>query len=161
MNDAVFHDLEAHVRRAVGPVPAGRGRRQQMREELLAHLLAVYDEEFARLRDEWAAAAEAKRRLGESEGLRCELQASVPLLERTFFLLAYRKGCTMWRWLFVLGCVAVLVGLGFVFPALAQLRVQGHLIALEVGLLILGVLITLGGLASLGWGVRAFRTRSS
>jgi hypothetical protein len=66
----------------------------------------------------------------------------------------------MWRWLFVLGCVAILVGLGFVFPALAQLRDQGHLIGLEIGLLILGVLLTLGGLASLGWGIRAFRAHS-
>ena len=49
------------------------------------------------------------------------------------------------------GVVAVLVGLGFIMPAVAQLRTQGALPALSVCLLLLGVFLSLGG----GWGVLA------
>lgn len=49
------------------------------------------------------------------------------------------------------GVVAVLVGLGFIMPAVAQLRTQGALPAVSVALLLLGVLLSLGG----GWGVLA------
>lgn len=161
MKDAVLDDLVAHAERAAGPVLASPRRRRQMREELLAHLLAAYDEEFARLGDEWAAAAASRARFGEPETLAAELRASVPLVERVIFVLFQRKGCIMWRWLLAVGLVAVLVGLGFVMPAVAQLRDQGHLGALGVSLLVLGVVVTLGGLGSLGFGVRALRTRSS
>jgi hypothetical protein len=47
------------------------------------------------------------------------------------------------------GVVAVLVGLGFIMPAVAQLRTQGALPAVGVALLLLGVFLSLGG----GWGV--------
>lgn len=47
------------------------------------------------------------------------------------------------------GVVAVLVGLGFIMPAMAQLRSQGALPAVGVALLLLGVFLSLGG----GWGV--------
>lgn len=47
------------------------------------------------------------------------------------------------------GVVAVLVGLSFIMPAVAQLRTQGALPAVGVGLLLLGVFLSLGG----GWGV--------
>jgi len=49
------------------------------------------------------------------------------------------------------GVVAVLVGLGFITPAVAQLRTQGALPAMGVVLLLLGVFLSLGG----GWGVLA------
>jgi hypothetical protein len=47
--------------------------------------------------------------------------------------------------------VAVLVWLGFIMPAVAQLRTQGALPAVGAGLLLLGVILSLGG----GWGVLA------
>lgn len=47
------------------------------------------------------------------------------------------------------GVVAVLVGLGFIMPAVAQLRTQGALPTVSVALLLLGLLLSLGG----GWGV--------
>lgn len=161
MNDRTFADLGAYVDTAVLPLRARPRRKRRMREELLAHLLGIYDEEFARLADERVAAGAAKQRLGDVSELTNDLQASVPFLERTVFSVLKQRERIMWRWLFVLGCVAVLVGLGFVFPALAQLRHQGHLLALEAGLLVLGVVLTLGGLGSVGFGVKAFRTRSS
>jgi hypothetical protein len=49
------------------------------------------------------------------------------------------------------GVVAVLVGLGFVLPAVAQWRTQGPLPAMSFVLLLLGVCLSLGG----GWGVLA------
>lgn len=48
------------------------------------------------------------------------------------------------------GVVAVLVGLGFIMPAVAQLRTEGALPGMSVALL-LGVFLSLGG----GWGVLA------
>jgi hypothetical protein len=71
------------VDRAVRPVRATERRKLRMRQELLAHLTAVFEEERARLGDDAAAREEALRRFGEPAGLTRELQASVPLLERT------------------------------------------------------------------------------
>lgn len=53
------------------------------------------------------------------------------------------------------GVVAVLVGLGLIMPAVAQLRTQGALPAVSVALLMLGVFLSLGG----GWGVIAAARR--
>ncbi|MBI3877223.1 MAG: hypothetical protein HY300_14915 [Verrucomicrobia bacterium] len=52
------------------------------------------------------------------------------------------------------GGAAVLVGLGFIMPALAQLRSQGELAGVGVALLLLGVLLSLGGVAAVVFGVR-------
>ncbi|MEN9572687.1 MAG: hypothetical protein RL514_542 [Verrucomicrobiota bacterium] len=49
------------------------------------------------------------------------------------------------------GVVAVLVGLGFIMPAVALWRTQGALPGVDVALLMLGVFLSLGG----GWGVLA------
>ncbi len=49
------------------------------------------------------------------------------------------------------GVVAVLVGLGFIMPAVALLRTQGALSGVDIALLLLGVFLSLGG----GWGVLA------
>ena len=61
----------------------------------------------------------------------------------------------MSRNLLIVGCVAILVGLGFVFPQLANLRMQGHLVAGEISMLFFGLLLSLGGLCSAAIGVRA------
>ena len=58
------------------------GRHARIREELLAHLLGVFDEEFARSGDEREALARAERRFGEAEPLCDELYGSVPSVER-------------------------------------------------------------------------------
>ena len=65
------------VERAVRPVQAGPVRKMRMREELLAHMTGIYDEELARLGDEAAARAEAVRRFGDPAELTTGLQASV------------------------------------------------------------------------------------
>jgi hypothetical protein len=53
-----------------------------MRQELLVHLTAVYDEERGRLGDDHLAAYQALRRFGDPAELTRELQAAVPRLER-------------------------------------------------------------------------------
>jgi hypothetical protein len=77
-----MNELMAAVERAVRPVRAGFARKMRMRQELLAHLTASYEEERARLGDDRAAVAEALRRFGDPKEVGRDLQASVPLPER-------------------------------------------------------------------------------
>ena len=55
------------------------------------------------------------------------------------------------------GVVGVLVGLGFVMPAIAQLRDLGALPALSVGLLLLGIVLTACGGGAVVFGARSRR----
>ena len=163
MNDAILNDLTAHVSRALRSLPACRSRRRQMQEELLAHLLDLYDEELERLRDERAAAERARQRFGQPDDLGSELAAAVPWPERLILLLC-GKGGIMWRWLWIVGVVAVLVGLGFVFPAVAQLRRPEPLTPDDrfgIGVLLpFGVVVTLLGVELFGYSLfRVFRAR--
>lgn len=70
------------VERAVRPVAAGPKWKLRMREELLAHLDGVYQEELARLGDGTAARAEAVRRFGDPAALTADLQRSVSFRDR-------------------------------------------------------------------------------
>jgi ATP-dependent Clp protease ATP-binding subunit ClpC len=70
------------VERAVRPVRASVGRKRKMREELLAHLTAIYDEELERLKNPAAAADEAAKRFGEPLELAHEIELALPLHER-------------------------------------------------------------------------------
>ena len=65
-----------------------------MREELLAHLTAIYDEEMAKLNDSAAALAETNRRFGDSGKLAHELEISLPWSERISFAVERHFG---WR----------------------------------------------------------------
>jgi hypothetical protein len=78
-------DLKIHVEHTVRPVRASNLRKDRMREELLAHLTQIYQEEFARLGDESEAVAQARRRFGEPAEVTRALQASVPGWERILF----------------------------------------------------------------------------
>jgi hypothetical protein len=82
------------VERIVRPVRAGTARKRKMREELLAHLTAVYDEEFARLHEPGAAMRAAAERFGEPGELTRELQNSLPFHERISYFLEKWMG---WR----------------------------------------------------------------
>jgi hypothetical protein len=59
--------------------------------------------------------------------------------------------------LLVVGTVVVLVGLGFVFPAIAQLRDTGVLPAVGVGLLLVGLMLTFAGGGAMLYGTRRLR----
>ncbi len=52
------------------------------------------------------------------------------------------------------GAVSVFVGTGFICPALAQLKSQGALPGVGVALLLLGVLLSLGGVGTVVAGIR-------
>jgi len=80
-----MHDLKVHVERIVRPIRASGRRKDRMREELLTHLTATYQEEIAREGNESAALARALERFGNPDDLRRELQASVLLPEQILF----------------------------------------------------------------------------
>jgi hypothetical protein len=75
--------LKIFVERAVRPVRASIVHKRTMREELLAHVSAVFAEERARLGDDGAALVRTAERLGESVALTGELQEAVPWIERS------------------------------------------------------------------------------
>jgi ATP-dependent Clp protease ATP-binding subunit ClpC len=66
------------VERIVRPVRANTARKRKMRDELLAHLTAIYDEELDRLHDPTAAQIAAVERFGEPAELTRELEAALP-----------------------------------------------------------------------------------
>jgi ATP-dependent Clp protease ATP-binding subunit ClpC len=70
------------VERAVRPLQASTPRKRKMREELLTHLSAIYDQELARLHNPAAALAAAADRFGNPNELAEQLQAALPFYER-------------------------------------------------------------------------------
>jgi hypothetical protein len=77
MNDSTLVQLQAIVERAIKPVRASRSCKRNMREELLAHLIAVFEEEAARLGDERLALEKTEQRFGSSDELTNQLQESI------------------------------------------------------------------------------------
>lgn len=77
-----MNELMVHVERAVRAVPASPARKRRMRQELLAHLTNLVEEEKARGADEQEAIARALQRFGDPTELSRDLQASVPRVER-------------------------------------------------------------------------------
>ena len=95
MNDVILKELKTVVERAVRPVRATMARKRKMREELLAHLVSIFEEE-ARHSDEQAAVERAKGRFGNVRELSEQLQGAIPrrewfacFTERVFL---FRKG---------------------------------------------------------------------
>jgi len=66
MNENIPSALSQFVEQMLATVPTGDVRKQAMREELLAHLLAVFADELECTQNEEAAAAAAKRRFGDA-----------------------------------------------------------------------------------------------
>src|SRR5262249_37101154 len=77
MNDTTLTQLKIIVERAVRPVRASTFRKRKMREELLAHVSDVFEEE-SKLGDGRAALARTQERFGQPAELTGQLQASVP-----------------------------------------------------------------------------------
>ena len=77
-----MRELMVHVERAVRAVHASPARKRRMRQELLAHLTGLLEEEKARGGDEQEALTRALQRFGDPAGLSRDLQACVPRLER-------------------------------------------------------------------------------
>jgi hypothetical protein len=77
MNESTLTQLKILVERAVRPVRACLHRKRRIREELLAHVTAVFEEE-SRQGDEAAALARTAERFGPPADLTPQLQAAIP-----------------------------------------------------------------------------------
>ena len=100
MNDVILRELKTVVERAVRPVRATMTRKRRMREELLAHLTAIFEEEAERLGNEQAALEQAKERFGDPGELTTQLQQAVPRLCRCRSILenmGYRPSEPAWH----------------------------------------------------------------
>src|SRR5262245_38792709 len=102
MNETTLTGLKMLVERAVRPVRASVVRKRKMREELLAHVSAVFAQERDRLGDGAAALARARERFGDPAELTRDLQGSVPWLDFLAWLLVpppglRRFGESRWR----------------------------------------------------------------
>lgn len=78
--------LKVHVERIVRPIRASNRRKDQWREELLAHLMRLYEEAQACGGDDESAATAAIACFGEAPAITAELQAGVSWIERWAFL---------------------------------------------------------------------------
>ncbi len=81
MNDLTLKELKTVVERAVRPVRATIARKRKIREELLAHLVSIFEEEMQRAGDEHAALDRAKQRFGNVRELSEQIQGAVPRRE--------------------------------------------------------------------------------
>jgi hypothetical protein len=82
------------VERAVRPIRASTKCKLKMREELLAHLTSIYDEEKSRLKDPLRALEAAQKRFGDPAELASELDSSLPASERANYYIERGFG---WR----------------------------------------------------------------
>ncbi len=92
MDDVVLQELRRVVERAVQPVGATMARKRRMREELLAHLVAIFEEEAETLGDQQAALERAKQRFGDPGELTQQLRQAVPRWDRCRSILE-NMGC--------------------------------------------------------------------
>jgi hypothetical protein len=81
MNPSTLTRLKSLVERAVRPVQASNHHKWKVREELLAHVTAVFEEE-ARLGEERLALERTAQRFGNPAELAGQLQESVPTSDR-------------------------------------------------------------------------------
>jgi hypothetical protein len=89
MSQSTLTRLKVLVERAVRPVQASTPRKHKMREELLAHVSAVFEEEAARLGEEQLALERTAQRFGNPADLAGQLQESVPASDRWARALEY------------------------------------------------------------------------
>jgi ATP-dependent Clp protease ATP-binding subunit ClpC len=110
------------VERAVRPVRAGIVRKRRMREELLAHLTAIYEDELSRTGDPSSAVQAAAARFGNPSELATELNAALSYTERfSYFVerwVLYRAPESAARYSvrlsgYMLGLVASILGIVF------------------------------------------------
>lgn len=90
--EASLTELKRTVERAVRPIRATMVCKRRMREELLAHLVSIFEEELQKSNDAPAALDHARRRFGDPAELTGQLQQSVPRWDRV--------GCLLERWRF-------------------------------------------------------------
>jgi hypothetical protein len=97
MNESTLTQLKIIVERAVRPVRASTSRKRKMREELLAHVVGVFEEESAKLGDERAAVERTALRFGNPAEVTSQLQESVPARDAVRRYWEGRPGEPAWR----------------------------------------------------------------
>jgi hypothetical protein len=97
MNESTLTGLKVVVERAVWPVRASTARKRKMREELLAHVVGVFEEEAAKLGDERAAVDRTALRFGNPAEVTSQLQESVPARDAVRRYWEGRPGEPAWR----------------------------------------------------------------
>lgn len=100
MNESSLTQLKIIVERAVRTVRASTLNKRKMREELLAHVSGVFEEEFAHLVDERAALERTALRFGNPGELKEHLQQAIPKMdatERFFDWASFQPGETVLR----------------------------------------------------------------
>lgn len=152
MNEATLTQLKIIVERTVRPVRASTSRKRKMREELLAHVSAVFEEESAKLGDDQAALERTALRFGNPAEVTGQLQQSVPASDcirrfwegppgesalRAGFRLAWVTGT-----LAVFSCVVALFAVGWVgaWPREALILCICGVLAMPVYLSVLALL---------------------
>jgi hypothetical protein len=78
MNESTLTQLKSFVERAVRPVRASTACKRTIREELLAHVSGVFEEESAELGDDRTALERTALRFGNPAEVTSRLQESVP-----------------------------------------------------------------------------------
>ena len=78
INESTMTGLKIIVERAVRPVQVSNSHRRKFREELLAHVVGVFEEERARLDDDQTALERTALRFGNPAEVTSQLQQSVP-----------------------------------------------------------------------------------
>jgi len=144
MNESILTQLKIIVERAVRPVRASTPCKRKMREELLAHVSGVFEEESAKLGDDRAALERTAQRFGNPAEVTGQLQESVPFSDgirrfwegrpgestmRTAFRLAWVSGT-----LAVVSFVVALFAVGSIraLPLEALIMCLGAVFALPV-----------------------------
>jgi hypothetical protein len=97
MNESTLTQLKVIVERAVRPVRASTSRKRKMREELLAHVVGVFEEESAKLGDDRAALEQTELRFGNPALVTSQLQESVPARDAVRRYWEGRPGEPAWR----------------------------------------------------------------
>jgi len=154
MNDQILSHLQQQVDQIITPLRATRRRKSLMREELLAHLLDIYETETTHS-DPPAALTQTLRRFGDSTSLSKDLQSSVPIFERILQSL-YNKEPTMnrlWLTLLLTGIAGLAFGLSLILPALAKLKLEGRLPGGHIIPIVIGAIIMYTGFQICCWGL--------
>jgi hypothetical protein len=97
MNESTMTGLKIIVERAVRPVRVSNSHRRKFREELLAHVVGVFEEERARLDNDQAALERTALRFGNPAEVTSQLQDSVPAGDRIVRIWEGQPGeATLW-----------------------------------------------------------------
>jgi hypothetical protein len=125
MNESTHRQLKIIVERAVRPIRASTSRKAKMREELLAHVVGVFEEECARLGDERAALERTAQRFGNPAEVTRQFQESVPGRDTVRRYWEGRPGEPVWRtairFAWVSGTFALVVAAFVVAPCTLKL----------------------------------------